>query len=88
MAAVQAAEDALNLAAEDAGEAVAGGGGGGDVQATVAAARAAAQSAMDSLRRGGGGFGGEGDGSAQDIFASRQVIFVDFRVVCCLLFHL
>lgn len=70
MAAVQAAEDALNVAAEDAGETVAG---AGEVQATVAAARAAARSAMDSLRRGGGGFGGEGNGGAQDLFASRQV---------------
>ena len=72
MAAVQAAEDALSVAAEDAGEAVVG---AGEVQATIAAARAAARSAMDSLRRGGGGFGGEGNGGAQDIFASRQVTF-------------
>ena len=78
MAAVQAAEDALNLAAEDAGAAAVG---TDEVHATVAAARAAARSAMDSLRRGGSGFGGEGDESARVFFASRQVILLTVRGV-------
>lgn len=66
MAAVQAAEEALNRAAEEAGApAVAG-----EVQVTVAAARAAARNAMESLRRDEAEFGGEGE---RDVLTPRQV---------------
>lgn len=66
MAAVQAAEEALDRAAKDAGSAAVD---AGEVQATVAAARAAARNAMESLRIGrGGGIGEEGAAEAPDAF--------------------
>lgn len=66
MAAVQAAEEALNRAAEEAGAAA----GAGEVQVTVAAARAAARNAMESLRRDERGIGEEG---GRDVLTPRQV---------------
>eukprot|EP00903_Cladosiphon_okamuranus_P016720 g15412.t1 len=65
MAAVKAAEEALNKAAEEAGASA----GVGKAQVTVAAARAAARNAIESLQRDETGLGEEG---GRDILTPRQ----------------
>lgn len=71
MAAIEAAERALDRELIEAGGAETA---RTEVEATVAAARAAARAAMDSLRRGSGSRHQEDDLKDEEgVFASRQV---------------